>query len=315
MVPFRFQLRFGPSATLSLLLLTCSCIILWGVHLNSKNSTNHFEENVLTHVPRISLTVQKKDAQDLMKNTVVLSSTNSGFLDMAINWLESIKKLGIRPNIILVAEDEEAYEKLKSYKDSTTYIRKGSSLQSTNKSKLVYNTREYKKLVYRRPKYIYDELQKGKNVFFCDVDTFWLKDPFPYFVGDYDVILQRDVYFRKRRVPITYCAGMVYFRSSTPVNRFVYKWSQMTLKEKYDSKANDQTILNKLLNSPDFKARLKRKVLGSHEFPNGQMYFNNTMSNYQHKAVIVHNNWVVGHDIKKKRFQDASLWLVDAFQA
>ncbi|XP_033114782.1 UDP-D-xylose:L-fucose alpha-1,3-D-xylosyltransferase-like isoform X2 [Anneissia japonica] len=230
---------------------------------------------------------------------------------MATNWLESIKKLGIRPNIILVTEDEEAYEKLKSYKDSTTCIRKGSLLQSTNKSKLVYDTPEYRKLVYRRPKYIYDELRKGKNVFFCDVDTFWLKDPFPYLVGDYDVILQRDVYFRPSYVPIRYCAGMVYFRSSTSVIKFVNKWSQMTLKEKLDSKNNDQTIMNKLLK----EATLKRKILTSHEFPNGQIYFNGTLSAAdRQKAVVVHNNWVTGHNTKVNRFRNAGLWLIDAFQ-
>ncbi|CAN0402284.1 unnamed protein product, partial [Ectocarpus sp. 13 AM-2016] len=32
------------------------------------------------------------------------------------------------------------------------------------------------------------------------------------------------------------------------------------------------------------------------------------------KLLIVHNNWIVGHDPKRKRFRMAGLWVVDDWE-
>ncbi|XP_071943566.1 uncharacterized protein [Antedon mediterranea] len=303
MVSFRFKMR----VVTILGIITLSIIVFFYLDLDNSVKLRPKDDTFPGNVPR-NPSQQTKQYEEVMKKTVVLTSTNSGFLDIAINWLESIKKLGIHPNIILVAEDEEAYNTLLPYNDSTTFIRKGTLAQSTNKNKLVYDTPEYKKLVYRRPRYILDELEKDRNVFFCDVDTVWLQDPFPYFVGDYDIILQRDMFFKKH---VAYCAGMVYFRSSNLVNNFVKDWTQQTLKENLKSNKNDQTILNALLLYKSYSSTLKRKVLNSDEFPNGQLFFNDSRIAYRNEAVVVHNNWVIGHDIKVERFKKTELWLVD----
>ncbi|CAN0344653.1 unnamed protein product, partial [Ectocarpus sp. 13 AM-2016] len=42
-----------------------------------------------------------------------------------------------------------------------------------------------------------------------------------------------------------------------------------------------------------------------------ETYVKNNYALLQDKLLIVHNNWIVGHDPKRKRFRMAGLWVVD----
>lgn len=54
-------------------------------------------------------------------------------------------------------------------------------------------------------------------------------------------------------------------------------------------------------------------LLPQSAFPPGGLYFRNSKWAEETKAknVIIHNNYIIGHDNKKRRFQQYGLWLVD----
>ena len=53
---------------------------------------------------------------------------------------------------------------------------------------------------------------------------------------------------------------------------------------------------------------LQHIALSDALFPNGKQYFETMDKNKKQAVVVVHNNYIIGHDAKKKRFQDNGLW-------
>ena len=49
-----------------------------------------------------------------------------------------------------------------------------------------FNKPGFKLIDKKRPAYILELLQNYSKVIYTDIDTVWLKDPRPYFTGDYD---------------------------------------------------------------------------------------------------------------------------------
>lgn len=49
-----------------------------------------------------------------------------------------------------------------------------------------FNKPGFKLIDKKRPAYILELLQEYPKLIYTDIDTVWLKDPRPYFVGDYD---------------------------------------------------------------------------------------------------------------------------------
>jgi hypothetical protein len=43
----------------------------------------------------------------------------------------------------------------------------------------------------------------------------------------------------------------------------------------------------------------------------GNAFFEKYSQNQRDHVAIVHNNYVIGHEVKKRRFQKANLWLVN----
>ncbi|XP_071498254.1 uncharacterized protein [Diadema antillarum] len=122
----------------------------------------------------------------------ILASTNKAFLDFTDNWLESLKRCGIKEHVTIIAEDEEAFQYLSNRTDMKLDVRLTISQKSPSNN-LKFGSKDYKELVNKRPNYILDYLKRGIDVFFSDVDIVLLENPFPYFVGDFDVHLQLDI--------------------------------------------------------------------------------------------------------------------------
>ncbi|XP_022084717.1 UDP-D-xylose:L-fucose alpha-1,3-D-xylosyltransferase 1-like [Acanthaster planci] len=240
-------------------------------------------------------------------STVVLTTTNNAFLDMTENWLASIRRTRACPNITVVAEDQQAYRFLSRKAVVGLHIQQTGSGLSTAK-KLVFNTKEYKKFVNKRQRYILRFLEQGWEVLFSDVDTFWLRDPFPFLQGNFDMALEVDEYRQKGKKGSFYCAGFVYFRPTERTLRFVREWIRFM--EADEKLRPDQVVMN-LLIAEKKVPRLKLQVLNSDRFPNGKLFFNETWRRDKRGIVVVHNNWIIGHDPKVERFRNNSMWLVD----
>ena len=67
----------------------------------------------------------------------------------------------------------------------------------------------------------------------------------------------------------------------------------------------NQPIFNRVLRLTD---GFQHIALSDALFPNGKQYFETMDRNKKQAVVVVHNNYIIGHDAKKKRFQDNGLW-------
>lgn len=246
---------------------------------------------------------------------VVVTSTNHAYVDVTENWLSSIRRTGNpHPNIHIVAEDELAYNALvkSTAGENIVHIRKAPNL-STNMT-LIFDTPEYKRFCNKRPQYILDLLKSGHDVLFSDVDILWFQKPYPTFYSDStdnDAAKKADIYVMQDQAPPRqiFCAGFVMYRSTEVTIKWVQKWiAELELR---NHKRPDQEILNMMVkgNVKDVPPALL-EVLNPEKYLSGQNYFNDTWraENTHIQPIVLHNNWIVGHEAKVQRFKDLGTW-------
>jgi len=75
-----------------------------------------------------------------------------------------------------------------------------------------------------------------------------------------------------------------------------------------------QYIFNEILHDKksNFVDRLKVDVLPYSKFPSGALFWDMAWRRKQpSRPAVVHNNFIVGPDNKRKRFREAGMWFVD----
>ncbi|XP_072179732.1 uncharacterized protein [Diadema setosum] len=236
---------------------------------------------------------------------VILASTNLAFLDFTNNWLESLKRCGITDHVTIIAEDKDVYEKLRNRTDITLDVRLTSAARLSSEL-LQFGSEDYLKLVNKRPEYIRDFLRQGIDVIFSDVDTVWLQNPLSYFTGDYDIHFEKDLYEDATR-PDMICAGFAYYSATNATINFIQNWIDFIEKR---PNIPDQQVLNRLMKKPNIRKSLNLNFLDPRRFPNGNDFFNEEWreKHADIKPVVVHNNWIKGHDVKIERFRNVSMW-------
>jgi hypothetical protein len=68
---------------------------------------------------------------------------------------------------------------------------------------------------------------------------------------------------------------------------------------------DDQLLVNRLVMEKYFDFH---EILSQSLFPNGFVYFEQERKN---KAMIIHNNWIVGIENKINRFKNEGVWYVE----
>jgi len=245
-------------------------------------------------------------------NWVILLTINSGFYDFFLNWLTHYRKLNLSPNqeVIVVAEDDIVFDRLlNDRRIPTSFKIERSKLKSSDTEALDYESDSYKKMVSNRASILLDKLEDRLDIVYSDVDTAWLANPLPHVDDEFnkdsqvDVVAQTDDLPHEGTYPY-YCTGFMAIKYNKRSIQFMKDW-EVSLLEK--PKLN-QPIFNELLNGGN--SDMKAQPLPHVQFPHGSSYYHGTESDRQ-KAVIFHNNYVIGHDVKKKRFRDYGLWLAN----
>ena len=202
-------------------------------------------------------------------------TVNSGFYDFFENWWNHYVRLSLPYEVVVVAEDSAAYEKLILNPNITT---ERSSIQMA--SAYSHGSNEYNALVLTRPEHILRHLKGGKGVLYTDVDTVWLSDPTPYF-RSHDITTQIDL-------PSYYCTGFMAIKSNKRTIAFIQRWKNAC--QLNPQSESDQPVFNRILHKT---TNLKYRGLPLDLFPNGDLYFNKLTANEKQKTVVVHNNFIV----------------------
>lgn len=222
---------------------------------------------------------------------MILLTVNDAFFDFFLNWFWYYKKLDIHLPITIFAEDDVVYEKLNSACSVCTVWRSDLNLTEA----LNYRTTLYKIMVSTRPLHILRVLRNGNDVIYADVDSVWLQNPLPILNKCVDFAIQLDG-------PNNLCTGFMAIRSNNRTTKIIQQWYERLMKE---SNVN-QGIFNQVMRLN----KVGNVALNTLYFPNGKQYFVQYNETERARAVVVHNNWIVGHDAKKNRFQKFNLWRV-----
>ena len=226
--------------------------------------------------------------QEKVAPWTVIVTVSEGFDDMFTNWLFYYSKLNLNTSLLMIAEDTNTTEKY--FNVTGIEVWKPHYKDIGQAIPFAYDTVQYKKLMSRRASHILRVLNSKSKIIFTDIDTVWLKDPRPFFTGEFDIWAQLDnVNY--------YCPGFMAIIKSEEVMRFLRKWNEELLR----NPQLNQPIFNKIIH----QSNVKHKALPLKEFPSGKLYFTEKK---QDGVAIIHNNFIVGKDKKIKRFQDIGYW-------
>jgi hypothetical protein len=166
-------------------------------------------------------------------------------------------------------------------------------------------------------------------VIYSDIDTVWLKNPIPIIQSSlfesanasklrspvpqqlwpkYDILASVDDR-NYSNFETYYCTGFLVIACTPSSIVFLSRWE-------------NKLLLNPQLNQPIFNSLLQTQhsnytqprhgQLSEVEFPPGRLFFNGVRNRMEvrEQTVVVHNNYIVGHDSKKKRFEEYELWVL-----
>jgi len=247
---------------------------------------------------------------------IIIATITSGYIDFAFNWLCSLRRVNIR-NFLFHAADEDLYRRLLGMGVPVIYYESEQAREfrlahNAGSSAVDYGSVAYQALMNTRTEFIYKILQKGYNVLLCDVDIIFLRDPFPFF--DMSLDIQGGAH---KKTKVT--GGYVFFRA-TPAARTVWvkvllqhrdMFKQLQSMSEFNPHSmTEQELLNQMLIESK-NTDLKWGVVDERVIADGKRFFIDklTQKNGEWPAAI-HNNYIVGADNKRERFQNISMWMV-----
>ncbi|XP_072180141.1 uncharacterized protein [Diadema setosum] len=240
------------------------------------------------------------------KNFVILTSVNAEFVDIAENWLESLRRLGLRYNITLVAEDSDTYKyfSIRANKEFRVLYQKQYAFNFTRRFGPVMM---YQELIRRRTVYIRTLLEQGQDVLLVDADTIWVKDPVAFIMSEYGIY---DLWFAQGFENHIPCPCFMYMRSTPRVVAMVKEWVWRLENHRGRRMESDQVALAHIL--PRFED-IPFKRLDFDQFPTGKHLFNpEWLEEHWQSIYVAHCNHAGRHDAKKQRLQEIGLWLLNS---
>ena len=237
---------------------------------------------------------------EFQRNTVIVSAVNAGYVEMALNWLESIQRAGINVETIIYALDPEAYRKLEMY-GVDTLLWEGDTFSQTPPKLATFRSDDWNKIMYQRIEIVNSLLLSGQNVLFSDCDIVFLNNPIPYFAEvtskGYELLFQSDWggdYDTLYRL----CAG---FYFAIPSKKTI----ELLTVAPENAINSDQYYFNEILGKSGKKI-FSVYILPIDKFPNGR-YWSQKKADTKY-PYIVHYNWVKGVGTKFRQMINDGHW-------
>ncbi|MCO5564448.1 hypothetical protein L7F22_018109 [Adiantum nelumboides] len=178
---------FSYSSTLSVLV---SLILLLGFTFPLTALLNSSSEVSVKRERWHTYTLPEAVRAVARNKTVILCAVSQPYLPFLINWLTSIAKHHRHHGVLVVAEDYATlYAVNEKWPGHAVLIPPAPALQQAHK----FGSQGFFNFTSRRPRHLLQILELGYSVLYNDVDMVWLKDPFPYFKGKYDIYFTDDM--------------------------------------------------------------------------------------------------------------------------
>ena len=264
------------------------------------------------------------------KREIVILLVTEGYADIFSNFLCFIKSsesesLRNFNSFLVLTPSQIIYNLSKSNNIASLLIPQNQSiyvLNITDVSLVNFGTLLYQQILFKRTQIVFDLLLLGFTPIVADIDTVWLRNPL-------DIIhLQRnyDIFVTKDKAEI--CGGFIYLNNTE--NTVVF-WSVLLNKHQAliekainnnngrleDFFMSEQKELTKMiLGGKDemYQDPLQIYILSTEHFPNGYDYFNLRLHKNSSQSVVIHNNYMIGKELKRSRFEKYGLWKLQEFQ-
>jgi len=219
-----------------------------------------------------------------------LTYLNAGCIDICRNMLISAKNVGI-DNFHIACLDQISFESMKEYSDNVfLYL----DQELTDYQNWTFDQNSgFRKIIKHKWSIIRKVYQEHKNLCFVDSDIVFLQNPTEVLFGKDKILFQSDSYPKGSYI----CSGFMVFNDTPECAALIDECSA-------NFEEDDQLVVNRLVSEKYWNYH---ELLDETLFPNGHVYFD---QGRQSKAMIVHNNWIVGIENKINRFKQAGLWYV-----
>ena len=271
------------------------------------------------------------------------SHTNAGNLQFARNWWHHLRAAGV-DNFALLATDDAAYAALQHELPSRS-VRLPHSIfaaRDAGSNHNQYRSKGWTKLMFAVPLMVKFVLGAGLDVLWMDTDVVALSNPFPLIhaqlhelsrqgggtVGSGSTLIasvdgrvpEEDLTECGRAYSASarwgssaggwkLCGGLFYLQHGRASAAFLDEWERRL--HGPGAGAKNQPHYNEALRTK--ASGLTLRLLPCDLFPNGFRYASEPWRRAQSRApVLVHNNWIKGHDAKVARFQRWGMWRAEA---
>lgn len=240
----------------------------------------------------------------------IISVTNADFIDFADNFASHLSVLNVT-NFALVPLDLPSHNALHAaFPEHTLPIL--TQVESQGRGE---------RTVLLLPEIVQPFLRKGYAVFYNDVDTVWQKNAWDYIDAELrthdsnhhslEKLLWQDTEYQL-------CSCMFYLLPTQDSIDFMEEWKDAILRKAPPDQPNnvnpmDQDAFNIVIENRNYSKlggffHNTKVIVNDAQFPAGKHYSWRKGSPENDKAVIVHNNWIVGKFAAKRRFERAGLW-------
>jgi len=263
---------------------------------------------------------------------LLITFTNGAQADFVKSFLCNLRQLGgsdFESRLVTVVTDRSTLKSLSNFSESATLVLHP---YQGGEGHLNFGTGPYMDFIEFRTQAILELLQANISLLLVDADHFWARDPLPWMdeQSGKDIITENAHFSPREGV----CGGFLFLNHTLPALQL---WNKVTQQTKFfrsfpeTSSITEQDVLTRIL--PEI-VRQKRGVgagkiehlwataerlypsppriawifFPSDKFASGKWYFPEH-AKYREKTVwSVHNNWVIGNDVKIARVKQFGHW-------
>ena len=270
-------------------------------NLLSQTSVTQLKNNF----PEFAIEKTKNDRKSIVSSSfrhpfAILTTTNSLFIDLTENWLESLRRHCMQYNITLVCEDLEGYQYFSRRSNDLFHIIYTKDFILPGRFQFV---EKFDELICKRVVYIKQLLSSGRDVLLADIDGVWIKDPLPIVMDEYD---KYDVWVAQGRNETIPCPCFMYMKAVPLVIKMAEQWV-----ERVSSPNNSETDQIALMHIFEELPKLRINRLDKIRFPSGSDFFDpDWYLRNSNQVYVAHGNHQGRHDGKKSKFQEFGYWLL-----
>jgi len=270
---------------------------------------------------RLPALIEVMEEFDPNQKDIVLVTINYGYAFLFVNWVCSVKRLGLDPKnftLVIVAEKKSA-ELAKQmgfrFVSVRDWLRHKSKSIST-KAMETFGLGDYKWIAGIMNLYLTDLIDLGYNVLMQDADVTWNRNPMPYLVSsdNYDILLVEDITLkheedeRPRLLDKQRNGGFLFYQNNCRTR--IYAATLRNCIVHIFWRRSDQVIMNRLLESYRFKG-IQVGYLPRDLFLNGNRWKPYGLQQKEHvpwNPYIFHASWTQDMNDKILKFVSVSQW-------